>query len=103
MASRRPETIADGSYAVSRPLFIYVKNAHRGVIPGLNEFVAEYVSRGCVRAKGGYLSERGLIAALGREAQGSSRGGHRRHSTWPLRRTKTAPAAAADARGRRPF
>ena len=43
---RRPDadTIASGDYPVSRPLFIYVKNAHRGVIPGLEEFLAEYVS-----------------------------------------------------------
>ena len=54
------ETIADGSYAVSRPLFIYVKNAHRGVIPGLDEFLAEYVSEESF-GPGGYLEERGLI------------------------------------------
>jgi phosphate transport system substrate-binding protein len=54
------ETIADGSYAVSRPLFFYVKNAHRGVIPGLEEFVAEYVSDASF-GDDGYLSERGLI------------------------------------------
>jgi phosphate transport system substrate-binding protein len=54
------ETIADGSYPVSRPLFFYIKNAHRGVIPGLEEFVAEYVSEESL-GEGGYLSERGLI------------------------------------------
>jgi phosphate transport system substrate-binding protein len=54
------ETIADGSYAVSRPLFFYVKNAHRGVIPGLDEFVTEYVSDAAF-GEDGYLSERGLI------------------------------------------
>lgn len=54
------ETIADGSYAVSRPLFIYVKNAHRGVVPGLEEFLTEYVSESSF-GEGGYLSERGLI------------------------------------------
>jgi phosphate transport system substrate-binding protein len=54
------ESIADGSYGVSRPLFIYIKNAHRGVIPGLEEFVAEYVSEASI-GEGGYLSERGLI------------------------------------------
>jgi phosphate transport system substrate-binding protein len=54
------ETIADGSYEVSRPLFIYVKNAHVGVIPGIREFVGEYVSD---RASGedGYLTDKGLI------------------------------------------
>jgi phosphate transport system substrate-binding protein len=54
------EAIADGSYPVSRPIFFYVKNAHRKVIPGLNEFVAEYVSEGSM-GQGGYLSDRGLI------------------------------------------
>jgi phosphate transport system substrate-binding protein len=55
-----PETIADGSYGISRPLYIYVKNAHRGVVPGLEEFVTEYVSEDAF-GEGGYLSERGLI------------------------------------------
>jgi phosphate transport system substrate-binding protein len=55
-----PETIADGSYPVARPLFFYIKNAHRGVIPGLEEFVVEYVSEESF-GEGGYLSERGLI------------------------------------------
>lgn len=54
------ETIADGTYPVSRPLYIYVKNAHKGVISGLNEFVTEYVSEASF-GEGGYLSERGLI------------------------------------------
>jgi phosphate transport system substrate-binding protein len=54
------DTIADGSYTVSRPLYFYVKNAHRGVIPGLEEFVAEYVSDQSFGEEG-YLSERGLI------------------------------------------
>ncbi len=63
------ETIADASYSVSRPLFFYVKNAHKGVIPGLEEFVTEYVSEESF-GEGGYLSERGLIplAADKREA-----------------------------------
>ncbi|WP_265517674.1 substrate-binding domain-containing protein [Nitratireductor luteus] len=59
-AKPTPETIADESYTVSRPLFFYVKNAHRGVIPGLQEFVEEYVSEEAM-GPGGYLSERGLI------------------------------------------
>jgi phosphate transport system substrate-binding protein len=55
------ENIADGSYPVSRPLFIYVKNAHAGVIPGIQEFIDEYTSE---RAMGedGYLADKGLIA-----------------------------------------
>lgn len=54
-----PETIADFSYGVARPLYVYIKNAHRGVIPGLNEFVTEYVSDAAM-ADGGYMQERGL-------------------------------------------
>ena len=54
------ESIADGSYPVSRPLFFYVKKAHIGVIPGIREYLAEFTSD---RAWGedGYLADRGLI------------------------------------------
>jgi len=54
------ENIASGKYGVSRSMFIYVKNQHVGVIPGLKEFVAEYTSE---RAFGpeGYLADKGLI------------------------------------------
>ena len=53
-------TIADGSYGISRPIFFYIKNAHRGAIPGLNEFIGEYTGDDAMGA-GGYLAERGLI------------------------------------------
>ncbi len=54
------ETIADGSYQVSRPLYVYIKKAHLGVISGMREFLAEYTSE---KAWGddGYLSDKGLI------------------------------------------
>jgi phosphate transport system substrate-binding protein len=54
------ETIASGEYKVSRTLFFYVKNAHVGIVPGIQEFVAEYVS---TRAMGedGYLADKGLV------------------------------------------
>jgi len=54
------EGIADGSYAVSRPLFFYVKKDHVGVIPGMNEYLAEFTSE---KAWGtdGYLADKGLI------------------------------------------
>ncbi len=55
------ETIADGSYPLSRPLFFYVKNAHRGVIPNLDEFVNAYVEEDAI-GPDGYLAERGLVA-----------------------------------------
>ena len=55
------DSISDGSYPASRPLFIYIKKQHIGAIPGLREFAEEYVS---VKALGdeGYLSERGLVS-----------------------------------------
>jgi phosphate transport system substrate-binding protein len=54
------DTVADKSYPISRELYFYVKNAHVGVIPGVREFVSEYVSE---RAMGedGYLADKGLI------------------------------------------
>jgi phosphate transport system substrate-binding protein len=54
------ENIADGKYPVSRPLFIYVKKAHIGVIPGIKEFIAEFTSEKAV-GDDGYLSKKGLI------------------------------------------
>jgi phosphate transport system substrate-binding protein len=54
------DTIADGSYGLSRPLFIYIKNPHRKVIPGMDDFIAEYVSDDAM-GEGGYLHERGLV------------------------------------------
>jgi phosphate transport system substrate-binding protein len=54
------DTIESGEYGISRPLFFYVKNAHRGVIPGLQEFVEEYTSEDAM-GPGGYLSERGMV------------------------------------------
>ena len=54
------ETIADGSYGVSRPLFIYVKKAHVGVVPGIEEFIAEYTNEN-TWGPDGYLADKGLI------------------------------------------
>ncbi len=61
------ENIAEGKYKGSRPLFVYVKKQHVGVIPGLDKFVAEFVS---ARATGadGYLSKKGLVALPKAEA-----------------------------------
>jgi phosphate transport system substrate-binding protein len=54
------DNIAASKYPVSRPLFIYVKKAHVGVIPGLREFVNEYVAERSMGADG-YLANKGLI------------------------------------------
>jgi len=55
------ETIASGKYPASRPLFVYVKSAHVGVIPGLREFMQEYTSDKAIGAEG-YLTDKGLVA-----------------------------------------
>ncbi len=54
------DSIADGSYVVSRPLYFYVKKAHVGVIPGIVDFLTEFTSE---RSWGdeGYLTEKGMI------------------------------------------
>lgn len=54
------DTIGDGSYGLSRPLFVYIKNPHRKVIDGMDEFIVEYVSDDSM-GEDGYLHERGLV------------------------------------------
>ena len=54
------ETIASGEYPISRSMFIYVKKAHVGVTPGLEQFVQEYLSEASA-GRGGYLQDRGLV------------------------------------------
>jgi phosphate transport system substrate-binding protein len=55
------DTIAEGTFPASRPLYVYIKKAHIGTIPGIKEFAEEYVS---VRAldEEGYLADAGLVA-----------------------------------------
>jgi phosphate transport system substrate-binding protein len=62
------EAIADSSYPVSRPLFVYVKKAHVGTIPGIREFVAELVSTKAMGEEG-YLADRGLVPLPAAEYQ----------------------------------
>ncbi|HEY3518316.1 MAG TPA: substrate-binding domain-containing protein [Gammaproteobacteria bacterium] len=54
------DSIADGKYPVSRPLYFYVKHAHVGRVPGIREYVAEFMSDGAV-GEYGYLADSGLI------------------------------------------
>ena len=54
------ETIAAGEYPVSRPLFFYVKGEHIGVIPGIEEYVAFFMSDAMAGA-GGTLEAAGMI------------------------------------------
>ncbi len=54
------ESISDGSYPVSRPLYFYAKKAHIGVIPGIEEYLLEFSSEGAWGEEG-YLADKGMI------------------------------------------
>ncbi len=54
------ESIASGEYKVSRSMYFYVKNAHVGTVPGLQEFVQFFVQDGSF-GPDGFLVDKGLI------------------------------------------
>jgi phosphate transport system substrate-binding protein len=56
------DSIASFKYPGARPLYIYVKNAHVNAIPGIKQFLAEYIKE-TTWGRGGYLTKRGMIAA----------------------------------------
>jgi len=66
------ENIASGEYPVSRSMYVYIKKAHIGVIPGINEFLAEFAAE---KAWGdeGYLADKGLIPMPKAERQAVSK------------------------------
>ena len=55
------ESVASGEYPVSRPLFFYVKKAHIGVIPGLQEYIEFFVSDD-IAGPNGPLAAYGLVS-----------------------------------------
>jgi len=54
------DAIASGEYQVSRPLYFYVKKAHIGTVPGIQEFLNMFVSEDVI-GPDGYLIDKGLI------------------------------------------
>lgn len=54
------DSIADGEYVVSRPLFFYVKKAHLNVIPGITEYLATFTDKKAMGQEG-YLADKGMI------------------------------------------
>ena len=54
------DTIASSKYPASREMFVYIKKAHVGVVPGLDKFAQEYVSNKAAAAEG-YLEKKGLV------------------------------------------
>ena len=53
--------IQDYSYPIARPLQFYVKKAHIGVVPGIEEFLAAFTSENAM-GEDGYLTDIGLVA-----------------------------------------
>ena len=54
------DSIASGKYKVSRSLFFYVKKDHIGSIPGMEEYMAEFMNDKAI-GNDGYLLDKGLI------------------------------------------
>ncbi len=54
------DSISDGNYPISRPLYFYIKNAHVGKIPGIQEYATAFASKKAM-GEDGYLPEKGLI------------------------------------------
>ncbi len=54
------DSIASGEYPISRPLYFYIKGAHIGKIPGVQEYALEFTSENAI-GEYGYLTENGLI------------------------------------------
>ncbi len=54
------DNIASGKYKGARKMYVYFKKAHFAVIPGLDKFLAEYVSDKAL-GKDGYLARKGLV------------------------------------------
>ena len=57
------DNIADGEYPVSRSLYFYIKNAHVGVVPGIQEYADSFMSD-AASGEEGYLVDKGLIPLL---------------------------------------
>lgn len=55
-----PEAISSDKYPVARSLWFYVKKAHVGVVPGIQEYISEFTSEGAW-GDNGYLVDVGLI------------------------------------------
>jgi len=61
------DNIAADKYPGSRLLYVYVKKQHVGVVPGIDKFVAEFVSAKAI-GEDGYLSRKGLVTLPKAEA-----------------------------------
>lgn len=54
-------TVASGDYKASRTHYLYVKNQHVGEVPGIVEFVSEFLSD-AAQGPDGYLTQKGWMS-----------------------------------------
>ncbi len=77
------DTIADGDYSISRPLYFYAKAQHIGTVPGIKEYLTEFTSEQAW-GEDGYLADKGMIP-LDEETRESA--GELARSLAPLKMT----------------
>lgn len=68
------ELISQHKYKLAQPLFLYVKTGQVGVVPGLKDFLAEFLSAASI-GRQGYLVKRGLIPLGDSDLLDSARAG----------------------------
>jgi phosphate transport system substrate-binding protein len=61
------DNITSGTYPGARRMYVYLKKAHVGVVPGIDKFAIEYVSPKAI-AEDGYLAKKGLVTLPKAEA-----------------------------------
>ncbi len=54
------DSIADGDYSISRPLYFYAKAQHIGTVPGIKQYLDEFTSEQAW-GEDGYLADKGMI------------------------------------------
>lgn len=62
------DTIVTGEYPVSRPLYFYVKKQHITSVPGIKEYMNEFIAERTMGQEG-YLTDKGMIPLSEVEAE----------------------------------
>ena len=61
------DNITGGKYPGARRMYVYLKKAHVGIVPGIDKFAIEYVSPKAI-GEDGYLAKKGLVTLPKAEA-----------------------------------
>lgn len=57
------KTTTDNSYPVAHPLYFYIKNTHHSIIPNMQKFIKEYMSKNTL-APNNYLSKHNIVPLI---------------------------------------